>query len=160
MSHIEGEIRIERAIEEVFDFVADERNEPLYNPRMLNAVKVTDGPIGIGTQFTATTKTGGRTADMIIEVTGFDRPTRLANSTTLSTMDIQGNLTFEPTQNGTCMRWSWDLAPKGALKLVAPIVTAMDRRNEKAIWTSLKDLLEAGSSDHQARPRQRSRPTV
>ena len=33
-------------------------------------------------------KTGGRTADMVIEVTAFDRPTRLANSTTLSTMDI------------------------------------------------------------------------
>ena len=80
MSHIEGEIRIERAIEEVFDFVANERNEPLYNPRMLNAVKVTDGPIGIGTQFTATTKTGGRTADMVIEVTAFDRPTRRTGS--------------------------------------------------------------------------------
>ena len=45
------------------------------------------------------------------------------------------------------MRWSWDLPPKGALKLVLTIVAAMGRRNEKAIWTSLKDLLEAGSSD-------------
>ena len=84
---------------------------------------------------------------MVIEVTAFHRPTRLASSTTLSTMDIQGNLTFEPTRTGTCMRWSWDLAPKGALKLVSPIVAAMGRRNEKAIWTSMKDFLEAGSSD-------------
>jgi hypothetical protein len=34
VSHIEGEIIVHRPVEEVFDFVADERNEPLYNRRM------------------------------------------------------------------------------------------------------------------------------
>jgi hypothetical protein len=37
MTRIEGEIVINRPLEEVFDFVADERNEPRYNPRMLRA---------------------------------------------------------------------------------------------------------------------------
>ena len=32
---------IARPVEEVFDFVADERNEPRYNPRMLRAEKLT-----------------------------------------------------------------------------------------------------------------------
>ena len=32
MVRIEGEIVIKRPVEEVFDFVADERNEPRYNP--------------------------------------------------------------------------------------------------------------------------------
>jgi len=31
---IEGEIIIKRTVEEVFDFCADESNEPRYNPRM------------------------------------------------------------------------------------------------------------------------------
>ena len=35
MARVEGEIVINRPVEEVFDFVADERNEPRYNPRML-----------------------------------------------------------------------------------------------------------------------------
>ena len=34
MVHIKGQIVIDRPVEEVFDFVADERNEPRYNPRM------------------------------------------------------------------------------------------------------------------------------
>ena len=34
---VTGEIVIEWPIEQVFDFVADERNEPLYNPRMVRA---------------------------------------------------------------------------------------------------------------------------
>jgi hypothetical protein len=32
MARIEGEIAINRPVDEVFDLVADERNEPRYNP--------------------------------------------------------------------------------------------------------------------------------
>ena len=32
MAHIQGEVRIRRPVEDVFDFVADERSEPTYNP--------------------------------------------------------------------------------------------------------------------------------
>ena len=41
---IAGEIVIERPIDEVFDVVADERNEPRYNPRLAAVEKLTDGP--------------------------------------------------------------------------------------------------------------------
>ena len=40
MAWIEDEIVIATSVEEVFDFVADERNEPRYNPRMLRAKKL------------------------------------------------------------------------------------------------------------------------
>lgn len=159
MSHIEGEILIGRPVEEVFDFVADERNEPLYNPRMLAAEKVTDGPIGVGTRFSATTKAGRRGAEMVIEVIGFDRPTRIASSTSLSTMDIRGTLIFEPVGQGTRIRWSWDLEPKRALKLMGPVVALMGRRNEQAIWVSLKGYLEARSSGPTAEAARRAEST-
>ncbi|HZC99498.1 MAG TPA: methyltransferase domain-containing protein [Actinomycetes bacterium] len=45
MIHIEGEIVINRSVEAVFDFVADERNEPRYNPRMRQAEKMSEGPM-------------------------------------------------------------------------------------------------------------------
>jgi hypothetical protein len=35
MARVEGEIIIQRPAEDVFDFVADERNEPRYNSRMV-----------------------------------------------------------------------------------------------------------------------------
>jgi hypothetical protein len=50
MVRVEGEIVIDRT-EEVFDFVADERNEPRYNPKMRRAEQISDGPIGVGTRF-------------------------------------------------------------------------------------------------------------
>jgi hypothetical protein len=53
MTRVEGEIIIHRPVEEVFDFVADERNEPRYNPRMLDVQLICDAPIGVGTRFRA-----------------------------------------------------------------------------------------------------------
>ena len=80
MSHIRGEVLSRRPVEEVFDFVADERNEPTYNPNMVSAAMITDGPIGVGTRFSATVRTGRRPLGMEIEYTAFDRPHRLAST--------------------------------------------------------------------------------
>ena len=65
MASIQGEIVIGRPISEVFDFVADERNEPKYKPRILSAEKLTEGAIGKGTQFRATIKSMGQPLDML-----------------------------------------------------------------------------------------------
>jgi hypothetical protein len=43
MVHIEGEIVIDRPVGEVFDFVADECNEPRFNPQMRRAEKISFG---------------------------------------------------------------------------------------------------------------------
>ena len=48
MANVSGEILINRPVEQVFDFVADQRNEPSYNPRMLQSEKITEGAIGVG----------------------------------------------------------------------------------------------------------------
>ena len=146
MSGISGEIVINRPVEEVFDFVADERNEPRYNPRMLRADKLSPGPIGLGTRFRAEMRTRPRPTTMTTEFTGYDPPRRLVLRTHLSAMEIQGALTFDPVPEGTRMRWSWGVEPRGVFKLLTPLVARTGRRQEQAIWANLKRLLEA----HQA----------
>lgn len=143
MASIQGEIVIARPMAEVFDFVADERNEPKYNPSMLRAEKLTQGGIGKGTRFRATIKSMGRPLDMVLETTDYERPTRLANTTSMASAEIRGALTFEPDIGGTRMRWSWDVKPKGALKLLTPIIGRVGKRQEAAIWAGLKRYLES-----------------
>jgi Polyketide cyclase / dehydrase and lipid transport len=149
MARVSGDILIERPVEEVFDFVADQRNEPAYNPRMLQSEKITEGPIGVGTRFRATARSGGRAAEMLIEVTQFDRPRRLGSLTTMSGVDVDGGLTFEPVAGGTRMNWSWEVSPRGPLRLLGPLVAHLGRRQERMIWTGLKAQLE-GSGDVRA----------
>jgi hypothetical protein len=143
MTSIQGEIVIDRPMSEVFDFVADERNEPRYNPRMLRVEKVTGGAIGTGTQFTATTKSRGRPLTMLLETTEYQRPTRLANTASMSAATIRGVLTFEPDPGGTRMRWSWDIQPRGALRFLSPLIVRIGERQEAANWASMKRYLES-----------------
>jgi hypothetical protein len=48
MARVKGEIVIAQPVEEVFDFVADERNEPRYNPGMVPAEQVSSDRIAYG----------------------------------------------------------------------------------------------------------------
>ena len=144
MVRVNGEILINRPVEQVFDYVADLCNEPIYNPRMLQSKKITEGPIGVGTRFRSTSRSGRRTVEMLIEVTEFQRPRRLGSRTTMSTVDVNGGLTFEPVGGATRMTWSWEVSPSGALRLLGPLVARLGRRQEQTIWTGLKAQLESG----------------
>ena len=139
---IQGEIYIERPVGVVFDFAADERNEPIFNPRMLSAEKVTDGPIGAGTRFLATIKSMGRTIDATIEFTDYQRPSLLASTSRMAAADVRGVLTFEPRGEGTQMRWLWDVEPKGMSRLLTPLINRMGKSEEADIWKGLKRYLE------------------
>jgi hypothetical protein len=86
-AQIEGDIVIERPVEEVFDFVADERHEPLFNPRMVHAKLIPQGPIGLGTRFRTERQTMGGTMPMIVEFTAYQRPWRLGSVTRSSMME-------------------------------------------------------------------------
>ncbi len=143
MVRIDGEIVINRPVDTVFDFVADERNEPRYNPRMLRVEKLSPGPIGLGSRFRAAMRTRPRPTKMTTEFTGYEPPWRLALRSQLSAMEIRGALTFDPVPEGTRMRWSWVVAPRGVFKLLTPVVARTGRRQEQAIWANLKRVLEA-----------------
>lgn len=143
MAKIEGEITIGRPVEVVFDYVADQTNEPQYNPNMVRAEKATAGPIGKGTRFRSAVGSAGRTAEMVIEYTRYDRPRLLASTTTMKQADIDYTLTFEPVGVGTRIRWSGQVRPKRTFRLLGPLVTWMGVRQEQRIWASLKSHLES-----------------
>ena len=80
--------------------------------------------------------------EMLIEITEYDRARRLGSRTTMSSVDVNGGLTFDPVDGATRMSWSWEVSPKGPLRLVGPLVARLGRRQEQAIWTGLKAKLE------------------
>jgi hypothetical protein len=143
MAQIEGEITIHRLADDVFDFISDERNEPRYNPKMTSVERLSDGEIGLGTQFRAEVVSGGKPLSIVIEFISFERPHRLGSRTTMPGMVILGDLTFEAVGDATRMHWAWDIRPTGAMRLLKPLITLMGRRQEREIWTSLKRCREA-----------------
>ena len=152
MAKIAGEILIGRPVAEVFDFVADSRNEPSFNPAMTGVELLTAPPIGRGTRFRA--RMGRAGTQMLVELTEFDRPLRLGSRTTSSMMQTSGTLTFASDGDGTVMSWDWQVHPKGWMRMLGPLFGPLGNRIERRIWTSMKRCLE----DTAARPVTRPAP--
>lgn len=92
---------------------------------MVSAEKVDAAPIGAGTRFRSLVRSGRRLLPMLIEITDYDRPRRLATATTMARADITYVLNFEPVPAGTRMSWSGQVRPKGALRLLGPLITRL-----------------------------------
>jgi uncharacterized protein YndB with AHSA1/START domain len=152
MVQISGEVVIARPIEEVFALLADARNEPLYNPRILKAEKISPGPIGPGTRFEQSARAIGRTGQMMIEITECVPPRRLSLITRSSAMTVHGTDTFESLVGGTRARYSWDMHLTGLAVLLTPMLAVFGRRLERGVWESIKRFLEQRPVTESLRP--------
>ena len=142
MSRVRGSLDIARPVEVVFDTVADQRNEPRYNPTMTASTKVTDGPIGVGTRFEATVMSRGNPRPVTIEYTSFDRPHRIDSHSVMDGATVHGHIQCDPTPAGTRFSWDWKVTLTGPARFAGPLVGLIGRRQERTIWTGLKDHLE------------------
>ena len=79
---------------------------------------------------------------MTVEITEYTRPHRFASTSHLNAMDVAGTITFDPTEQGTRMRWSWRLEPHGALARAQSLLAWLGRRQETRVWRGLKRYLE------------------
>lgn len=146
MVHIAGRIRIAAPIGQVFDTVADSRNEPSFNPAMTGVDLLTPLPIGLGTRFRA--HMGRASMQMLVELTQFERPHRLGSRTTSAMMETAGTLTFAVDGHDTLMSWDWQVRPKSWLRLLGPLFGPLGSRMEHRIWTGLKHQLEGDAGAH------------
>ena len=144
MAHIRGDVTIKAPVEEVFDLVADERNEPAYNPRIAHTEKIGDGPVGAGSRFVARPRGTGAGGTMTVDVLEYDRPHRLHNLVRSSYMHVDGEVTFEATGSGTRLRWDWDMRLVGPMRLLSPVLALVGPRWERRNWVDLKHHLESG----------------
>ncbi len=143
MTRITGEVLIDAPVEEVFDLVADERNEPLYNPRILRAEKVGDDPVGQGSRFVAEPSGMGTAGEMALEILEYDRPRRLHNVVDSSYLHVDGTLTFDEVPEGTRLRWDWDMSLVGPWRVLGPVLRLVGPRWERRNWVDLKRHVES-----------------
>ncbi len=145
MTRVTGSLTIARPTDEVFDTVADQRNEPRYNPRMTSVTKVSDGPIGVGTRFTATVLSRGKPMPVTIEYTRFDPPRMLASRSVMQGAVAEGDIRCDATPEGTRFAWDWTVTVSGPARGAGPLVGLIGRRQERVIWEGLRRLLEDGA---------------
>jgi len=144
MNHIVGEIIIDASAETVFDIVADERNEPRYNPRIVRADKVGEAPVGAGARFVVAPRGMGPGRTMITSIVAYDRPHRLHTVVRSSYMRVDGTLTFDDVGGGTRLRWDWNMELVGPMRMLSPVLAVIGPAWERRNWVGLKRYVECG----------------
>jgi uncharacterized protein YndB with AHSA1/START domain len=144
MTHIAGEVTINAPVSEVFDMVADERNEPRYNPRIARVEKVSEGPVGPGARFVAEPRSLGAKGTMTMTISEYDRPRHLHNVVRSSYMQVDGTLTFEEVEGGTRLRWDWNMGLIGPMRILSPVLAVIGPAWERRNWVGLKEYMESG----------------
>ena len=57
-------------------------------------------------------------------------------------MEVKGGLTLIQVEDDTKLTWKWHVTLSGNLKLFGPLVNIIGKKQERRIWTGLKEKLE------------------
>ena len=101
MPRITGDIVIERPVVEVFDFAADERNEPAHNAQRLTARMFTRAPVGLRPRFAAVHRGRRQPVELQIEFAEHQRPRRLPSIPAMAVCSPSTRWTPRPACAGT-----------------------------------------------------------
>lgn len=130
---------VARPADAVFDFLADLRNEALWNPRVRQLVLATPGPITAGSVFRGSYQGLGTLQTTLTE---YERPTRIAFRSEGPRADLAGTFTLKSEGDGVSVELAADVRPKGLLSLLAPLLTVAFRRQNAAAAARLQAVLE------------------
>ena len=144
----EHSVVIERPVEEVFAFVTDPNNDPLWQSTSLETEQTSEGPVDVGTTFRNTSKFLGRRIDSTYEVTENDPPNKQCVRITSGPIPGEGCYLYEPADGGsTRFTQNFEAEVGGFFRLAEPLVARAIRRQMEADMATLKDLLESSETE-------------
>ena len=135
--HVTATTRIACPPEDVFDMLADLRNDRKWNSRVSRAELRSPEPIGLGSRFAIVN--GG--TEYVVTITSYDRPSRLVFEAS-GKPDLTIACALTRSGDETELESDFDFRPRGALKLLFPLLAPVIRRDVPKQFASLKALCE------------------
>jgi hypothetical protein len=130
--------RINCPPEDVFDTLADLRNDTQWNRRVSRAELLSPEPIGLGSRFAIVN--GGTPYD--VTITTYDRPSRLVLEAS-GKPDLTIACALTRRGEDTELESDFDFRPRGFLKVLFPLLGPVIRRDVPKQFASLKALCES-----------------
>jgi carbon monoxide dehydrogenase subunit G len=140
MIRVEKEVPVDRPAEEVFDFLADVRNEERWNPNVIAIETESDGPLAVGGMFEGVYRRGGRMRFELVEAV---RPSRLVFRGGGRQMALVATLELERAGSATRVRMKGQMEPHGPLRLLAPLMRKPIERQYEQVAESFRKVVEA-----------------
>lgn len=154
MIRFSGSIEIARSPRDVFDFLSDPGNMPLWQSGVVRSTVVSAGPITLGTRFDEIVKVGPWHLRTECAITEFDPPRALGFSAESAPISYRGEFRFEPHEGGTRIVASGRGVMRGLWRLLEPVLAADARRGLGVELERIKSVVEGSrQGDPQHGPR-------
>ena len=142
MIKIEANITIQRPPGEVFDFIANFENNPLWQSGMVSATFTSPGPLAVGSTYDQVARFMGREVVSSFQVTALEPGRKVKASSTGGSFPITFTRIVEPLGEGARVQAIVEGDASGFFKLAAPLLRLMVQRSVRGDYANLKRLLE------------------
>jgi uncharacterized membrane protein len=137
-------IQVNRPVQEVFAYVTDPAKLAEWQTNLVSITKETEGPVRSGTLFKEVRRAPfGRTVEAIVEVSRYQESRRFDLRIVSGPMPIDGTNEFTAADGATRIEFAAEGELRGALRLAAPILGRLLRRQFENDYARLKDALES-----------------
>jgi polyketide cyclase/dehydrase/lipid transport protein len=129
---------------QVFDYLADLRNEPAYNGQVSGIRKTSPGQIGRDTSFEGSHVGLGRVTWRLAE---YDRPRHVVIEGGVGQGSYRWTSDFQPADGGTWMTGTMEWQAPPRWRAVRPLLGAILRFNARRSFRRMAEVLERGRPD-------------
>ena len=133
---------ISRPPRDVFDFMVSPDNAPKVVPSVKRMVKLTEGPVGVGTRYRETRLMDGRERQAELDVVAYEPDQKYAMKNVTEGIETVYRYTFHPETDGTRVDLHCEVKAGGLKKLMLPLVASILKKEDGDHLQRLKKALE------------------
>ena len=133
---------IARSPKEVFDFIASSDNAPKIVQSVTSMVKLTEGPVRVGTRYRETRLMHGKEQQAELEIVEFEPTQKYAMQNMTEGIETVYQYNFQPERDGTRIDLVCEVKAKGVKKLMLPLVVSILKKEDGDHLQRVKKVLE------------------
>lgn len=142
LSYVEVVVTIARPPEDVFAYIANFENNPIWQNGIQEAIITSDEPFGTGSTYTQVSRFLGRRIESNFVVTEYEAGRKIAFETVSGSFPIQIERGVAPAENGAKVHAIIRGDASGFYRIIGPLLDFMVRQSIKADYARLKKILE------------------
>lgn len=129
---------------EIFDFITDPAQAPKVIKGVIGMEKITDGPVGAGTQFRETRLMNGKEETAVLQVVACEPGRNYSVTNVTEAIEVTYHYTFVSEKEGTRVNLTCHVSASGLKKAMVPVVTAVMKKMDGDHLERLKAVMEGG----------------
>ena len=142
MIRVETSVHINRPAGEVFAFIANFENNPLWQSGQVEARFTSEGPLRVGSTYDQVAKFLGRQIVSTFEVLEYEPGRMVKASSTAGSFPITFTRMVEPAGGGADVSAVVEGDSSGFFKVAEPLMARMVQRSVDADYQNLKRIME------------------